>query len=183
NKKCLIVEKRNHIGGNCYDYYNEDGILVHKYGPHIFHTQMKKVWDYLSQFTDWIEYEHKVKAVINGKEVPVPFNFNSLEIVFDEQISSELIELLSKTYGEGVKIPILKLREAKNQQLRDLAEFIYEKIFLGYNLKQWGMNPEDLDPSVSGRVPVFLSRDDRYFQDTYQGIPKNGYTKIFEKLV
>lgn len=183
NKKCLIVEKRNHIGGNSYDYFNDDGVLIHKYGPHIFHTQMKKVWDYLSEFTEWIPYEHKVKAVIDGKEVVVPFNLNSIHEVFPKEKADRLEKLLNETYGSGVKIPILKLRETSNQELKELAEFIYEKVFLGYNIKQWGMKPEDLDPSVSGRVPVFLSRDDRYFQDTYQAIPKYGYTRMFEKII
>jgi UDP-galactopyranose mutase len=182
-KKCLIVEKRNHIGGNCYDYYDDQGVLIHKYGPHIFHTQMKKVWDYLSQFTEWIDYEHKVKAVIDGKEVPVPFNFNSIEIAFNEERAQELILLLKEKYGEGVKIPILTLRKTDKEELKELADFIYEYIFLGYNIKQWNMKPEDLDPSVSGRVPVFLSRDDRYFQDKFQAIPKHGYTKLFQKLI
>lgn len=182
-KKCLIVEKRNHIGGNCYDYYDDSGILIHKYGPHIFHTQMKKVWDYLSQFTDWIDYEHKVKAVIDGKEVPVPFNFNSIEQAFDSNYAQKLITLLKEKYGEGVKIPILTLRKTDNLELKELAEYIYKYIFLGYNIKQWNMKPEELDPSVSGRVPVFLSRDDRYFQDKYQAIPNNGYTKLFQKMV
>lgn len=183
NKKCLIVEKRNHIGGNCFDYFDDNGVLVHKYGPHIFHTQMKKVWDYLSQYTDWIPYEHKVKAIIDGIEVTVPFNFNSIHTVYDKEKAQRLENLLRETYGDGVKIPILKLRETSNEDLKELAEFIYEKVFLGYNLKQWGMKPEELDPSVSGRVPVFLSRDDRYFQDTYQAIPKHGYTKMFQKMI
>ncbi len=183
NKKCLIVEKRNHIGGNCYDYYDDDGVLVHKYGPHIFHTQMKKVWEYLSNYTDWIPYEHKVKAVIDGIEVTVPFNFNSIHTVYSKEKAQRLEDLLIEIYGSGVKIPILKLRETSNEELKELAEFIYEKVFLGYNLKQWGMKPEELDPSVSGRVPVFLSRDDRYFQDTYQAIPKHGYTKMFQKMI
>jgi UDP-galactopyranose mutase len=182
-KKCLIVEKRNHIGGNCYDYYDDSGVLIHKYGPHIFHTQMKKVWEYLSQFTEWINYEHKVKAVIDGKEVPVPFNFNSIEIAFDDEYAQKLIMLLKEKYGEGVKIPILTLRKTDNPELKELAEYIYKYIFLGYNIKQWNMKPEDLDPSVSGRVPVFLSRDDRYFQDKYQAIPMHGYTKLFQKMI
>lgn len=182
-KKCLIVEKRNHIGGNCYDYYDDSGVLIHKYGPHIFHTQMKKVWEYLSQFTEWIDYEHKVKAVIDGKEIPVPFNFNSIEIAFDDEYAQKLIMLLKEKYGEGVKIPILTLRKTDNPELKELAEYIYKYIFLGYNIKQWNMKPEELDPSVSGRVPVFLSRDDRYFQDKYQAIPMHGYTKLFQKMI
>lgn len=183
NKKCLIIDKRSHIGGNCYDYYNEDGVLIHKYGPHIFHTQMKKVWDYLSQFTDWIKYEHEVLAVIGNKKVPIPFNLNSIEIAFNKEYAEILIKKLLDKYSYGTKIPILKLRDTDDKDLKELAEYIYNFIFLGYNLKQWGVKPEDLDPNVSGRVPVFLSRDNRYFQDPYQGIPKEGYTRIFDKLL
>jgi UDP-galactopyranose mutase len=183
NKKVLIIDKRNHIGGNVYDYYNEYGILVHKYGPHIFHTQMKKVWDYTSQFTDWNLYYHKVLAVVDGQKIPVPFNLNSLHKVFPANYAKKLEDLLISNYGFGIKVPILKLLETKNDDLKFLADYVYKNIFLGYNLKQWGLKPEELDYSVSSRVPIYISRDDRYFQDTYQGIPKEGYTKIIEKML
>ncbi len=183
NKKVLIIDKRNHIGGNVYDYYNENGILVHKYGPHIFHTQMKKVWDYTSQFTDWNLYYHKVLAVVDGQKIPVPFNLNSLHKVFPANYAKKLEDLLISNYGFGIKVPILKLLETKNDDLKFLADYVYKNIFLGYNLKQWGLKPEELDYSVSSRVPIYISRDDRYFQDTYQGIPKEGYTKIIEKML
>lgn len=183
NKKVLIIDKRNHIGGNVYDYYNEYGILVHKYGPHIFHTQMKKVWDYTSQFTDWNLYYHKVLAVVDGQKIPVPFNLNSLHKVFPANYAKKLEDLLISNYGFGIKVPILKLLETKNDDLKFLADYVYKSIFLGYNLKQWGLKPEELDYSVSSRVPIYISRDDRYFQDTYQGIPKEGYTKIIEKML
>ncbi len=181
--KILLVEKRNHISGNSYDYKNEAGIVVHKYGPHIFHTQNKKVWNYLSRFTDWHEYSHKVLAEVDGKKVPVPFNFNSIDILFDEVKSRNLREKLIQTYGEEVKIPILKLKETTDDELKELADFIYEKIFLGYTTKQWDLKPEELDFSVTSRIPVFLSRDDRYFQDDYQAIPAQGYTAMFEKML
>ncbi len=183
NKKVLIIDKRNHIGGNVYDYYNEYGILVHKYGPHIFHTQMKKVWDYTSQFTDWNLYYHKVLAVVDGQKIPVPFNLNSLHKVFPANYAKKLEDLLISNYGFGIKVPILKLLETKNDDLKFLADYVYKNIFLGYNLKQWGLKPEELDYSVSSRVPIYISRDDRYFQDIYQGIPKEGYTKIIEKML
>ena len=183
NKKVLIIDKRNHIGGNVYDYYNEYGILVHKYGPHIFHTQMKKVWDYTSRFTDWNLYYHKVLAVVDGQKIPVPFNLNSLHKVFPASYAKKLEDLLISNYGFGIKVPILKLLETKNDDLKFLADYVYKNIFLGYNLKQWGLKPEELDYSVSSRVPIYISRDDRYFQDTYQGIPKEGYTKIIEKML
>lgn len=183
NKKVLIVDRRNHIGGNAYDFYDENGILVHRYGPHIFHTNSKKVWDYLSRFTQWRIYYHKVLAVVEGKKIPVPFNLNSLYLIFPPKYAEKCEKLLIETYGYGTKIPILKMLENSQKELKELANFIYENIFLGYNLKQWGLKPEELDPSVTARVPVFISRDDRYFQDKYQGIPSQGYTKMFENML
>ncbi|WP_308302321.1 UDP-galactopyranose mutase [Bacillus sp. V5-8f] len=183
NKKVLIVEKRNHIGGNAYDSYDNQGILIHNYGPHIFHTKMKKVWDYLSEFTEWHHYHHEVLGVIDGKKVPIPFNLNSINEVFPEKLAKKLEEKLIENFGYNVKVPILKLREAEDEDLKFLAEYVYEKVFLGYTLKQWGITPEELDPSVTGRVPVYVSRDDRYFQDPYQGMPAEGYTKIFEHML
>jgi len=183
NKKVLIVEKRNHIGGNVYDYYNENNILVHKYGPHIFHTQMKKVWDYTSQFTEWIIYYHKVLAVIEGQKVPIPFNLNSISQLFPNKYADKLIKDLIDNYGYGIKIPILKLMETKDKDLKFLADYVYKNVFLGYNLKQWETKPEDLDFSVTSRVPIYISRDDRYFNDKYQGIPKNGYTQMVKNII
>ena len=183
NKKVLLIDKRNNIGGNAFDEYNEDGILVHKYGPHLFHTKMKLVWDYLSKFTKWHPYSHKVVSVINSKNVPIPFNFTSIEMCFPKTKAEKLISTLLLNYEEGTKIPILKLLETENKDLKYLADFIYENVFLGYNLKQWGVRPEELDRTVSGRVPVLLSRDDRYFHDKYQAVPKFGYTKMFENMI
>lgn len=181
-KKVLIVERRNHIGGNCYDYFDSKNVLVQKYGPHAFHTSMKHVWDYLSQFTKFNNYEHHVLAYIDGKNVPVPFNLNSIDKVFDTDTAKKYKELLINTFGEEQKVPILKLRETENQDLKTLADFIYRNIYYGYTFKQWGFGPEELDFSVTTRVPVFISRDDRYFQDTYQGIPVRGYTAMFKKM-
>jgi len=183
DKKCLIIERRNHIGGNCYDYYDENGILVHKYGPHIFHTTMKKVWDYLSEYTEWIPYFHRVLAVIEGNKVPIPFNFNTIEQLFSPKVASNFEAKLLDKYEYGKKIPILKLLETEDKDLKFLADYIYKNVFLGYNLKQWGLKPEELDGNVSGRVPVFLSRDDRYFQDQFQAIPKLGYTAMISKII
>ncbi|AKM20399.1 MULTISPECIES: UDP-galactopyranose mutase [Geobacillus] len=183
NEKVLVIEKRNHIGGNAYDYYDENGILVHKYGPHIFHTRSREVWDYLSQFTDWHLYHHHVLGSIDGKKVPIPFNLNTLHELLPESFARPLEEKLVSKFGYNVKVPILKLRETDDKDLKFLADFVYEKVFLNYTTKQWGMKPEELDPTVTGRVPVYISRDNRYFQDAYQGMPKEGYTKIFEKLL
>ncbi len=183
NKKVLLIDKRNHIGGNIYDYKNENEILIHKYGPHIFHTSSQKVWNYLSNFTEWVSYEHKVVAIIDEKEVPVPFNLNSIDICFDETKAKKLTELLIENFGLETKIPILKLIENENNEIKELAEFVYNNVFLGYNLKQWGLRPEELDYNVSSRVPIFISRDNRYFQDKYQAMPKNGYTELILKMI
>lgn len=182
-KKVLVIEKRDHIGGNCYDYYDKNGILVHKYGPHIFHTNIKNVWDYISQFTEFYPYEHFVLSYINCKNVPIPFNINSLEELFPKDKAEYLKEKLLEKFGEEVKIPILELKKTDDKDLMALAEFIYQKVFLNYTRKQWGVEPEELDHSVTARVPVYISRDNRYFQDKYQGIPKKGYSAIFEKLL
>jgi UDP-galactopyranose mutase len=182
-QKVLIVERRSHIGGNAYDYYDDNGILVHRYGAHIFHTNSKRIWDYLSRFTAWRPYYHRVLALVDGKKVPLPFNLNSLYSVFSPRYASRLEDLLLEHYGYGIKVPILKLRQSTNGELHFLADYIYEKVFYGYTLKQWGLKPEELNPSVTGRVPVYISRDDRYFQDTYQAMPKFGYTEMFRRLM
>jgi UDP-galactopyranose mutase len=183
NKKVIIVDKRSHIAGNAYDYYDTDGVLVHKYGPHIFHTSSKKVWDYLSHFTEWNTYIHYVKALVEGKLVPVPFNLNSIYELFPPKYA-ELLEIkLIEKYGYGIKIPILKMKEIEDDDLKFLAEYIYKNVFYGYTVKQWNLKPEELDYNVTSRVPVYISRDNRYFQDTYQALPKNGYTAMFEKII
>ena len=168
---------------NAYDFYNEDGLLVHKYGPHIFHTNSKEVWDYLSQFTEWRPYYHRVLAVVEGKKVPIPFNLNSLYAVFPSRLASKLEALLIKEFGYGRRIPILRLMDHAKGDLRFLAQYVYEHVFLGYTLKQWGVRPEDLDPSVTGRVPIVINRDDRYFQDRYQALPRAGYTELFRRML
>ncbi|MBD6619610.1 UDP-galactopyranose mutase [Komarekiella sp. 'clone 1'] len=182
-QRVLIVEQRDHIGGNAYDYYNEHGILVHKYGPHIFHTKSKKVWDYLSEFTEWRHYYHHVLGVVEGKKVPIPFNLNSLYALFPPKYAEKLENLLLENFGFGVKVPILKLRESTSGELTFLADYIYENVFLRYTMKQWGVKPEELDRGVTGRVPVYISRDNRYFQDPYQAMPKLGYTEMFRRML
>jgi len=183
NKKVLVIEKRNHIGGNCYDYRTKERIIVHKYGPHLFHTNYKEVFDYLSNFTDWHIYHHKVLAFIDGKKVPIPFNLNTLYRVFPETLARRIEEKLLSRYSYNSKIPILELRKKSDNELKFLAEYIYEKVFLNYTAKQWGMKPEEIDPEVTARVPVFVGRDDRYFNDNYQAVPCEGYTKIFERML
>jgi len=180
-QRVLLIDRRGHVGGNAYDYYNDDGVLVHLYGPHIFHTNSSKVWEYLSQFTAWRPYAHHVRAVVEGRTIPVPFNLNSLDATMPPADASRLARLLVENFGMEAKVPILKLREVANADLRSLANYIYDNIFYGYTVKQWEYKPEELDASVTGRVPVYISRDDRYFQDTYQSMPLAGYSELFRK--
>jgi len=182
-KEVLVVDRRNHIGGNIYDYKDKNNIIIHKYGPHAFHTNNKKVWDYLSQFTEWQIYFHKVLAVVDGIKIPLPFNLNSIYRLFSANQALKLEEKLIKVFGYNAKIPILKLKKTKDKDLQFLANYIYEKVFLGYTTKQWNLKPEELDESVTSRVPIYISRDDRYFQDKYQGIPADGYTKMVENIL
>ncbi|MCM1244724.1 MAG: UDP-galactopyranose mutase [Roseburia sp.] len=181
-EKVLIIESRDHIGGNCYDKKDDHGILIHQYGPHIFHTNSKRVYDYLSRFTKWYEFEHKVVGKIHGMELPIPFNLNSLQMVYGDRAPA-LEKKLIDYFGEGARVPILELMNHEDADLKEIAAYVYENIFLKYTMKQWGKSPKDIDPAVSGRVPVLLSHDDRYFQDTYQGLPLEGYTAVFEKLL
>ena len=181
-EKVLVLESREHIGGNCYDEPDKYGILVHVYGPHIFHTNSDRAYEYLSRFTDWIDYSHEVVAKVGDEEIPVPFNLNTLRQVFPEE-ADELETLLIETFGEGARVPILKLREAEDERLQKIADYVYRNIFLKYTMKQWGKKPEEIDPSVSGRVPVVISHDNRYFQDKWQGMPKEGFTRLFERLL
>lgn len=181
-QKVLVIDKRDHVGGNCYDRPDEYGILIHQYGPHIFHTNSQKVYDYLSRFTDWYEYRHEVVGNVYGRELPIPFNLNTLEMVYGER-APHLESLLIENFGEGARVPILELMNHENEDLQEIARYVYENVFLKYTMKQWGKTPKEIDPAVSGRVPVLLSRDNRYFQDTYQGLPREGFTPVFEKIL
>jgi UDP-galactopyranose mutase len=182
-KQVLLIEKRDHIGGNSYDHYDEHGILVHKYGPHIFHTNNAEAWAYLSQFTAWREYEHRVLAVIDGGSVPLPFNLNSLEMVFPTAQAAGIERSLVETYGAGASVPILRMREHLDPNVKLLGDYVYREVFENYTLKQWGLGLEELGPSVAVRVPVRISRDNRYFQDTYQAMPADGFTAMFERIL
>lgn len=183
NFKVCIVERRDHIAGNAYDYEDEAGILVHKYGPHIYHTYNDRVHDFLSRFTEWTDYQHKVLANIHGTLMPVPFNHQSLA-AFGEEKGEHLYRKLVATFGQDKKVPILELREKNDPELAEVADYVYENVFLHYTMKQWGKTPDQIDPAVMGRVPVFVGDDDRYFpQAPHQGMPKDGYTKLFENML
>ena len=183
NKIVLIIEKKEHIGGNCYDFKDENNILVHKYGPHLFHTNSDKVIDFLSSFTEWHIYNHEVLAYIDGKKVSIPFNFNTLYEVFPTTLAKKLETKLIDTYSYNSKVPILELKKSSDEDLSFLADFIYDKIFVNYTAKQWGMKPEEMDSAVTARVPVFIGKDNRYFNDKYQMVPSRGYTKMIMNMI
>lgn len=183
--KVLVLERREHIGGNCYDRPDEYGVLVHEYGPHIFHTSDEGVFGYLSRFTEWYLYPqgHQVVAKVDGGLIPIPFNLNTLHLVYGEEKAKALEAKLVAAYGEGSRVGILELKKSEDADIRQIAEFVYENVFLRYTMKQWGQTPEEISPEVTGRVPVLISYDNRYFQDKYQGVPKDGFTPMFEKLL
>lgn len=178
----LLVERRNHVGGNCHDAHNEHGILVHSYGPHIFHTRRRNVVEFLSRFTSWREYEHRVVARVGGRLAPVPFNLTSLQICLPDEAPG-LTKLLVDAFGFGAEIPVLGLRRHSSAALRELGEFVYATIFQGYTQKQWGLGPEEISPAVTARVPFRVSHDDRYFTDSFQAMPAAGYTPMFESML
>src|SRR5690554_6012314 len=181
--RVLVVEQRNHIAGNCYDEKHHSGIMVHKYGPHLFHTDNLSVWNYLSKFTDWIPYQHRVVADYGGGVIPIPFNLNSLQQVVGPDRAVLIESKLKIKYGLGARVSINTLLEDDDQELRDLADWIYHNIFLNYTVRQWGVSPDAIDPSVLDRVPVVVSYDDRYFSDPYQAIPAKGYTKLVNSML
>ncbi len=175
----LIVDRRAHIGGNAYDYYNDDGILVHKYGPHIFHTNSRKVFDYLSQFTPWRPYEHRVQSSVDGQLVPMPINVDTLNKLYGMNLNC----LQMEEFLQSVAEPREKITTSEDVVLSRVGRDLYEKFFRNYTRKQWDLDPSELDASVAARVPVRTSRDDRYFTDRYQAMPLHGYTRMFEKML
>jgi UDP-galactopyranose mutase len=179
NKKVLILDKRSHIAGNAYDHYNEEGILVHKYGPHIFHTNSKDVFEYLSNFTDWRPYEHRVLASVDGQMVPMPINLDTINKLYGLSLNSFEVEQFLESLAE--QIPVIKTSE--DVVVSKVGRELYEKFFRNYTRKQWGMDPSELDKSVTSRVPTRTNRDDRYFTDTYQAMPLHGYTRMFERML
>ena len=187
-KRVLVLERRPHVGGNAYDRLDGAGVLIHQYGPHIFHTNDRRVFDWLSRFTRWRDYQHRVVADLpDGKggrmTFPVPFNLTSLETAYGPERGRALGDKLMAAYGAERKVTILELRQNSDPEIRQVADYVYEHVFVHYTMKQWGQTPEEIDPNTTARVPVFLSRDDRYFQDAYQGMPLEGYTPMFETML
>ena len=181
--KVLVIDRKDHIAGNCYDYRDDNGIMIHKYGSHIFHTSNDDVWRFLRQFTGFNTYMHKVIALIDGIETTIPFNFNTIRDVFPGELADRLESKLLEKFQYNRKIPIMEFGNQDDPDLKFLADYVYEKVFLHYTTKQWGTSPEGVDGAVTARVPVYLSRDDRYFQDAYQGMPLEGYTPMFERML
>lgn len=179
NEEVLIIEKRNHIGGNAYDFYNEDGVLIHKYGPHIFHTNNKKVWDWLSQYTQWYMYQHRVLSYVDGMLVPMPISAETINILYNLNLSSEEIQEWLKRNSENIE----EIKNSEDVVLSKAGKSIYEKFFKNYTYKQWNVYPNELDKTIISRIPIRTNRDTRYFADQYQGMPKYGYTKMFENIL
>jgi len=182
-KQVLILEKKNHIAGNCYDVNDENGVLIHLYGPHIFHTNNEEVFAYLSRFTEWYLFHHEVVANVHGQLIPVPFNLHTLKAVYGEEKGSQLEEKLVSIYGMDTKVPILDLMNHEDEELQMIGKFVYDNIYVYYTMKQWGKKPEEIDPAVTARVPVNVSYDNGYFADKYQGVPKEGFTKMYENML
>ena len=184
NEEVLIIDRREHIAGNCFDYLaSDENITVHKYGPHIFHTNNKEVWDYLSNFTKWHYFYLKPNVMIEGNRVSLPFTLKTLRELFSQSIAERIENKLITKYGYGVKVPILDFQKSKDKDLNFIGKFVYENVFKNYTIKQWGLKPEEIDASVTARVPIYISNDARYFQDKYQAIPLKGYTKLIENIL
>lgn len=179
-KKVLVIEKRNHIGGNCYDYYNADGILVSKYGAHLFHTSYDDVWEYVHKFSDFSHYEHKVLSSVDGKLVPIPVNITTVNMIFGLNIQNE--SQMDRWLSEN-QIPNDNPQNGEEAALARVGHVLYEKMFKNYTKKQWDKYPDELDPLVLNRIPVRNNFDDRYFSDPHQGQPVAGYTKLFENML
>jgi UDP-galactopyranose mutase len=178
-KKVIICDKRPHIGGNAYDHYDEAGLLVHKYGPHIFHTNSREVYDYLSRFTAWRPYQHRVRAWVDGQLLPIPINLDTVNQMYGTAYTSFELEGFFKSVAE----PVARVRTSEDVIVSRVGRELYEKFFQNYTRKQWGLDPSELDASVTARVPVRTNRDDRYFTDVYQVMPLHGYTRMFEQML
>ncbi len=179
-QRVLVIDRRDHIAGNAYDYVDEHGVLVHKYGPHIFHTTSGKVVEYLSDFTDWRPYEHRVLARVDGKLVPMPINRTTINELYglglttDEEVEAFLAERAE---------PLDYIRNSEDVVVAKVGRELYEKFFRGYTRKQWQRDPSELHASVCARIPIRTNEDDRYFTDPFQKMPADGYTKMFERLL
>ncbi len=178
-KRVLLVDRRDHIAGNAYDYYDAAGVLVHRYGPHIFHTNSERVVRYLSRFTDWRPYEHRVLSSIDGQLLPIPINLTTINRFFNVNLDSAGM----RSFLAEMAVPSTDIRTSKDLLLSRVGPILYEKFYRNYTRKQWDLDPSELDASVAGRIPLRYDRDDRYFDDTFQAMPAAGYTRMFERMV
>lgn len=182
-KRVLMVEKRNHIAGNMYDYIDETGICVQKYGPHSFHTNNEEVYEFITQIGDWYEYILRARVMIDGKYTPSPFNFKTIDQYYPISKAEALKQALVEYYNSAKKVTVVELLESDNELIREYANFLFEKDYRPYTAKQWGIAPEELDISILKRVPVRLDYTDGYFDDKYQLMPEGGFTSFFEKML
>ncbi|MDO8657205.1 MAG: UDP-galactopyranose mutase [Candidatus Levybacteria bacterium] len=178
--KVLVIDKRKHIGGNCYDYYHKSGVLVHKYGPHYFRTDCEEVKKYLSQFTGWIKREYKIRVFINGRLYTFPINRNTLNEFFGLNLKNQIE---TKKFLDSIRVKIKNPKNAEEQMLSSVGKELYEAFFKNYTKKQWGIDPKKLDPAVTARIPIRTNSDDRCVNEKFQAIPKDGYAKLFEKIL
>jgi UDP-galactopyranose mutase len=178
--RVLLIDRRPHVGGNAYDEPNEDGILYHKYGPHIFHTTSEQVVDYLSQFTEWRPYEHRVRAVVRGQLVPIPINRTTLNKLFGLELNTD--EQAAAYLADRAE-PVDEIETSEDVVINAVGRELYELFFRGYTRKQWGLDPSELDKQVTARIPTRTNTDDRYFADAFQAMPRDGYTAMFEKML
>ncbi len=178
-QRVLVIDRRDHIGGNAYDHVDVAGLLVHRYGPHIFHTNSATVFDYLSRFTEWRRYEHRVRGRVDGHLVPVPINLDTVNTLYGLQLTPDELPGWLAARAE----PVAEVRTAEDVVVSQVGRDLYEKIFRGYTRKQWGLDPSELDASVTARIPVRHDREDRYFTDAFQAMPLHGYTRLFERML
>ena len=177
--RVLIIDKRPHIAGNAYDFHDDAGVLIHRYGPHIFHTNSAKVFEYLSRFTEWRPYEHRVKTSVDGQLVPMPINVDTLNALYGLNLNCTQVEAFLASVAE----PRDTIRTSEDVVVSRVGRELYTKFFRNYTRKQWDLDPSELDASVTARVPIRATRDDRYFTDQYQAMPLHGYTRMFERML
>ncbi len=182
-KKILIIEKRNHIAGNMYEKKLENNVRAHVYGPHIFHTNKKYIFDYIKQYSDFYFYELRVTGLVDNTLIPIPFNFKSLELLFNEEDSKIIIDKLKIYFPDQKTVSVIELINHNDIIIRNFGDFVYNKVYVNYVAKQWNVTIDKIEASVINRVPIVLSYDDRYFQDQYQFMPKEGYTNLFENML
>src|SRR3954463_4767281 len=179
-QRVLVIDRRDHIAGYAFDYYDEHGVLVHRYGPHIFHTKSQKAVDYLSQFTEWRPYEHRVLARVDGKFVPMPINRTTIKRLYDPELTTD--DQVSRFLEERAE-PVDHIRTSEDVVVAKVGRELYEKFFRGCTRKQWQRDPAELHSSVCARIPIRTNEDDRYFTDSFQAMPADGYTAMFERIL